>query len=99
MTVLLSRIVPPAQLVAIHAPLGEVEWPGTVEHVEATLPPGVPLVFAPVSSGKTLLDRVEERGMFPGVRQRWCTAEHYGELTIVLPMPRESLWRVEALRP
>ena len=76
MTILLSRIVPRAQLVAIHAPLGEVEWPGTVRHVETTLPPGVPLIFAPVASGKSLLDRVEERGMFPGVRQRWCTAEH-----------------------
>ncbi len=76
MTVLLSRIVPRTQPVAIHAPLGEVEWPGTVEHVEATLPAGVPPIFAPVASGKSLLDRVEERGMFPGVRQRWCTAEH-----------------------
>jgi len=76
MTILLSRIVPHGQLVAVHAPLGEVEWPGTVEHIEATLPAGVPLIFAPVASGKSLLDRVEERGMFPGVRQRWCTAAH-----------------------
>ena len=76
MTILLARIVPLAQLVAVHAPLGEVEWPGTVEHIEATLPAGVPLVFAPVASGKTLLDRAEERGMFPGIRQRWCTAEY-----------------------
>ena len=75
-TILLSRLVPREQLLVVHAPLGEVEWPGTVEHIEATLPAGVPLVMAPVSSGKTLLDRVEERGMFPGVRQRWCTAEH-----------------------
>ena len=76
MTILLSRIVPHGQLVAVHAPLGEIEWPGTVEHIEATLPAGVPLIFAPVASGKSLLDRVEERGMFPGVRQRWCTAGH-----------------------
>ena len=76
MTILLSRIVPHAQLVAVHAPLGEVEWPGTVEHIEATQPAGVPLIFAPVASGKSLLDRVVERGKFPGIRQRWCTAEH-----------------------
>ncbi len=76
MTIVLSRIVPPAQLVAVHAPLGEMEWPGTVEHIEATLPGGVPLIFAPVASGRSLLDRVAERGMFPGIRQRWCTAEH-----------------------
>ena len=74
MTILLSRIVPRDQIVAVHAPLGEVEWPGTIEHIEATLPAGVPLVMAPVSSGKSLLDHVEERGMFPGARQRWCTA-------------------------
>ena len=76
MTILLSRIVPRVQLAAVHARLGEMEWPGTVEHIEATLPAGVSLIFAPVASGKSLLDRVEERGMFPGVRQRWCTAEH-----------------------
>ena len=76
MTILLSRIVPRAQLVAVHAPLGEAEWPGTVEHIEATLPGSVPLLFAPVASGRSLLERVEDRGMFPGIRQRWCTAEH-----------------------
>ena len=76
MTILLSRIVPRDQLVAVHAPLGEMEWKGTLEHVEATLPPGVPLILAPVASGKTLLERVEERGRWPGVRQRFCTSEH-----------------------
>ena len=35
MTVLLSRIVLPGRLVAVHAPLGEVEWPGTVDHIRA----------------------------------------------------------------
>ena len=34
MTILLSRIVPHGQLVAVHAPLGEVEWHGTVEHIQ-----------------------------------------------------------------
>ena len=76
MTILLSRIVPREQLVAVHAPLGEIEWEGTLDHVRATLPDGVPLILAPVSSGKTLLDRVEERGMWPGIHQRWCTAGH-----------------------
>ena len=75
MTILLSRIVPRAQLVAVHAPLGEVEWEGIVPHVEATLPAGVPLIMAPVSSGKTLLDRVEERGMWPSSKARWCTSD------------------------
>ena len=75
MAILLSRIVPDDQLLAVHAPLGAVEWPGTIEHIEATLPAGVPLIFAPVASGKTLLERVEERGMFPGISQRWCTSD------------------------
>ena len=74
MTILLSRIVPRAQLVAVHAPLGEVEWPGTIEHIEATLPKGLPLIFAPVASGKTLLDSIEERGRFPSSSVRWCTS-------------------------
>ena len=74
MTILLSRIVPRQQLIAVHAPLGEVEWPGTIEHIEATLPAGVPLIFAPVASGKTLLDSIEERGRFPSPSVRWCTS-------------------------
>ena len=76
MTILLARIVPPDQLVAVHAPLGEVEWPGTVEHIENTIPPGLPLIMAAAASGKSLLDQVEERRKWPGIRQRWCTAEH-----------------------
>ena len=75
MTILLSRIVPRDQIVAVHAPLGEVEWPGTIEHIEATLPATVPLIFAPVASGKTLLERVEERGLWPSNSARWCTSD------------------------
>ena len=73
MTILLARIVPREQLVVVHAPLGEVEWPGTVEHIENTLPAGVPLIFARMASGKTLLDQVEARGKWPGPRARFCT--------------------------
>ena len=53
MTILLARIVPRQNLLAVHAPLGEAEWPGTIQHIEATVPDGVPLVLAPVASGKT----------------------------------------------
>lgn len=74
MTILLSRIVSREQLVFVHAPLGEVEWPGTVEHIEATIPPGAPLILAPVASGKTLLEGIEDRGRFPGPTLRFCTA-------------------------
>ena len=75
MTILLSRIVPREQLLVVHAPLGEVEWPGTIEHIEATIPPGVPLILAPVAEGKTLLERVEERGLWPSSSARWCTSD------------------------
>ena len=74
MTILLPRIVPRDQLVAVHAPLGEVEWPGTVEFIRATLPPGMPLILAPVASGKSLLEAIEERGRFPSPSVRWCTS-------------------------
>ena len=74
MTILLSRIVPRGQLLVVHAPLGEVEWPGTIEHIEHTIPPGVPLIMAHVTSGKTLLEQVEERGMWPSKSARWCTS-------------------------
>ena len=75
MMILLSRIVPRNQMVAVHAPLGTLDWPGTIEHIEATLPKGVPLIFAPVASGKTLLERVEERGLWPSNSARWCTSD------------------------
>ena len=75
MTILLSQVVPCAQLLVVHAPLGEVEWPGCIELIENTLPAGVPLILAPVASGKTLLQRVEERGMWPSSSVRWCTSD------------------------
>ena len=74
MTILLSRIVPRDQIVAVHAPLVDVEWPGTVDFIRATLPPDIPLILAPVTSGKTLLDSIEERGRFPSPKVRWCTS-------------------------
>ena len=98
MTILLSRIVPRDRLVAVHAPLAGVEWPGTVEFIRATLPPGMPLILAPVASGKTLLDSIEERGRFPSPKVRWCTSSLYGAHTIERAMATRSLWRVEALR-
>ena len=75
MTILLERIIPPEQMIVVHAPLRDVEWPGTIEHIEHTMPTDVPLLLAHISSGQTLLERVETRGMFPGPRWRWCTSD------------------------
>ena len=98
MTILLSRLVPREQLLVVHAPLGEVEWPDTLALIEATIPDGVPLILAPVTSGKSLLQSIEERGQFPSASVRWCTSSTYGDLTIERAMATRSLWRVEALR-
>ena len=69
MTILLARIVPHEQLLVVHAPLGEIEWPGAVEHIKHTILPGVPFILAPTASGKTLLERIEER-------RRWRMDSH-----------------------
>ena len=39
------------------------------------MPHGVPLILAKVTSGKTLLDRIAERGRFPSGSARWCTSD------------------------
>ena len=76
MTILLSRIVPLEQLLIVHAPLGEVEWPGTVNFIESTIPARVPFILAPIASGKSLLETVEQRGRWPSPKARYCTAGH-----------------------
>ena len=74
MTILLSGIVPRDQLVVVHAPLAGVDWPGTQEHIQATMPAGIPLILAPVTSGQSLLDAIRRRGRFPSPSIRWCTS-------------------------
>ena len=34
------------------------------------------MILAPVTSGKSLLDRIEKRGRFPSPSVRWCTSGH-----------------------
>ena len=75
MTILLSSVIPAEQLLLVHAPLGSLEWPETIDHIEATRPHQVPLILAPIASGKSLLDRIEERGKFPDKKRRWCTSD------------------------
>ena len=75
MTAWLAARLPHDQLILIHAPLGRIEWHGTIQHIEATKPDDVPLLFAYVASGKDLLQRIEERGKFPDKSRRWCTSD------------------------
>ena len=73
--ILPSLIFPRELLLFVHAPLREVEWPGTIENIENTRPDTAPLILAPIVSDKTLLDRIEERDNFPSVSARWCTSD------------------------
>ena len=75
MTIVLSGVVPREQLLIVHAPLGEVEWPCTIEHIERTIPAGVPFILARTASGESLLERIERRGRFPSRSARFCTSD------------------------
>ncbi len=68
----LRGLVPKAQLVLVHADLGAVEWAGAVDHIKATTS-GEPLHVC--RSRRTLLEMIEERGMFPSPQQRQCTSD------------------------
>ncbi|WNI20394.1 phosphoadenosine phosphosulfate reductase family protein [Actinacidiphila sp. ITFR-21] len=63
------------RIVVVHADLGDAEWDGTrdlaAEHAAA-----YGLRFEIVArTGSGLLDRIEERGMFPSADNRWCTSD------------------------
>jgi 3'-phosphoadenosine 5'-phosphosulfate sulfotransferase (PAPS reductase)/FAD synthetase len=73
MTSVLRRIIPADQLVVIHANLGEVEWPGVVDHIKSTIG-DLPLIICK-NENKTFLEMVEHRGMFPSPQQRQCTSD------------------------
>ncbi|MDX8537042.1 phosphoadenosine phosphosulfate reductase family protein [Mesorhizobium abyssinicae] len=73
MTIALRKIVPAAQLLVIHADLGEIEWDGNVDHIRATIG-DLPLVVCR-NENKTFLEMVERRGMWPSASQRQCTSD------------------------
>lgn len=68
----LLGIVPKEQILVVHAVLPEVEWDGVQEHIESTTS-GVPILKC--QSRRTLLQMIEERGMFPSPSQRQCTSD------------------------
>ena len=72
MTILLRRIIPPDRLVVVHAPLGRVEWPGTLDHIRRTTR-GLPLILAEAKT--PLLAQVRRRRMWPSPSIRWCTSD------------------------
>ncbi len=69
------------RLVAVHADLGRVEWPGTKElAVEQAAAYGVDChVVRKVDTAAApadLLDRIRHRGKFPDAGRRFCTSDH-----------------------
>jgi 3'-phosphoadenosine 5'-phosphosulfate sulfotransferase (PAPS reductase)/FAD synthetase len=72
--------IPPAQIVSIHADLGESEWPGTEDHARSIAEAyGVPfhVTRAQNKDGeeKNLLDYADKRGKFMDKANRWCTSD------------------------
>ena len=67
--------VPKKRIVVVHADLRRMEWEGTAEIAELQAM-HYGLRFLKVSrKGGDLLDRVEERGMWPDAARRWCTSD------------------------
>jgi DNA sulfur modification protein DndC len=64
--------VPDDQILVVHAILPEVEWDGVIEHVHATTR-GIRVLTC--RARRTLLQMIEERGMFPSPTLRQCTSD------------------------
>ena len=64
--------VPDAQMLIVHADLGEVEWGGNLDHICATTG-DLPVLVA--KARKTFFDMVEHRGRFPSPVYRQCTSD------------------------
>lgn len=68
----IHKHVPFNQIVTLHAILPMVEWDGVIEHINDTTM-GVPVLTC--KSRRTLLQMIEERGMFPSPSMRQCTSD------------------------
>ena len=76
-----AAMVPRAQLLVVHATLGEVEWPGALEHArDGAARMGLPFLVA--QAPKTFFDMVEHRHRtrpdapaFPQAANRQCTSD------------------------
>lgn len=63
------------RVIAVHADLGRMEWKGTTDLVKAQcLHYGLPLTIVHREKGD-LLQQVEERGMWPDSKNRYCTSD------------------------
>ena len=83
MRIMLRKIIPVDQLVIVHAALGRVEWPGTLEHAEnGAKRDGIPFIVA--RSRKTFFEMVRHRyavrpgpnsPCWPSAKNRQCTSD------------------------
>lgn len=79
MRIRVLRLVPPAQAVVVHASLGDVEWPGALEHArDGATRAGVEFIVA--RSPKTFFELVEHRASlgvvaWPTAANRQCTSD------------------------
>lgn len=78
MTILILWLVPAKQVIAIHAALGEVEWPGTEEHARKYTK-SIPFITVEAiwktGAIKRFLDMVVRKLIFPSPGQRDCTSD------------------------
>lgn len=72
MLIVLRAFVPHRQLLIVHAEMPDVEWEGTLEHVQRYAY-GIPVLVA--RAVRTFWQMVEARGMFPSPKQRQCTSD------------------------
>lgn len=68
----LEKRVPKENLVVIHAHLPEVEWEGTIDHIEATIGNSELQI---VQAKKTFFEMVDHRQMWPSPNNRQCTSD------------------------
>lgn len=81
MRIAVLRVVPAAQVVVVHASLGDVEWPGALEHAQAGAERnGLPFIVA--LARKTFFEMVAHRyavrpgaPSWPSASTRQCTSD------------------------
>lgn len=73
MAILVRAIVPADQILVIHADLGRVEWPGNIEHIQATI--GDLSFLVCQNENKDFIEMTRRRGSFPITSARQCTAD------------------------
>lgn len=66
------QLVPPDQLVIVHADLGDVEWKGALDHIRENSS-DIPIIVAEPAT--SFFDMVERRQMFPSPKNRQCTSD------------------------